>query len=117
MTGIVLALALVTVLAMPAGAVELHGRIVRVADGDTVTIVDAAKRQHRIRIVGIDAPKRRQAFGDRFRQRLRELAHGLMHAPTVRKPTGMAGSSARCGFSRRTVHAADGRSILVMRSH
>ena len=76
MRRIALALALVTVLAMPAGAAELHGRIVRVADGDTVTILDAAKRQHRIRIVGIDAPERRQAFGDRSRQRLRELAHG-----------------------------------------
>jgi len=31
----------------------LEGRVVAVADGDTITILDASKQQHRIRINGI----------------------------------------------------------------
>ena len=32
------------------------GRIVSIADGDTVTLLDADLRQHKIRLIGIDAP-------------------------------------------------------------
>ena len=35
---------------------ELTGRIVSISDGDTVTLLDANLRQHRIRLAGIDAP-------------------------------------------------------------
>ena len=41
----------------------LHGRVVRVADGDTITVLDAANTQHKIRFHGIDAPEKGQAFG------------------------------------------------------
>jgi endonuclease YncB( thermonuclease family) len=51
----------------------LAGRVVAVADGDTLTIVDAAKGQHRIRLAEIDAPERKQAFGTQSRQSLAEL--------------------------------------------
>lgn len=37
-------------------AYELTGRIVSIADGDTVTLLDANLRQHKIRLSGIDAP-------------------------------------------------------------
>ena len=37
-------------------AYELTGRVVSVADGDTVTLLDANLHQHRIRLSGIDAP-------------------------------------------------------------
>lgn len=42
---------------------EVRGRVVRVADGDTITILDAANTQHKIRFHGIDAPEKGQAFG------------------------------------------------------
>ncbi len=57
-------------------AAELEGTIVAVADGDTVTLLDADRRQHRIRLDGIDAPERTQPYGQRARQSLTELAHG-----------------------------------------
>jgi endonuclease YncB( thermonuclease family) len=60
----------------PAIAVELDGTIVGVADGDTVTLLDASKTQHRIRLDGIDAPERTQPHGQRARQSLATLAHG-----------------------------------------
>jgi endonuclease YncB( thermonuclease family) len=63
-------------LATPLSAAELDGTIVRVADGDTVTLLDANKAQHRIRLDGIDAPERTQSYGQRARQSLAALAHG-----------------------------------------
>ena len=37
-------------------AYELTGRIVSIADGDSVTLLDTNLRQHKIRLSGIDAP-------------------------------------------------------------
>ena len=51
----------------------ITGRVVGVADGDTVTVLDAAKVQHKIRLAGIDAPEKAQAFGNRSKQNLSDL--------------------------------------------
>lgn len=71
-----LVLAGVFLLSPPAPAAELHGRVVGVLDGDTVTVLDADKREHRIRLAEIDAPEKRQAFGQRSKQSLSELCFG-----------------------------------------
>lgn len=65
----VLALALV-LLSSPACAEVLEGLVVGVADGDTLTVLDDTKEQHRIRLSGIDAPEKRQPFGNVSRQHL-----------------------------------------------
>jgi endonuclease YncB( thermonuclease family) len=57
-------------------AAEIAGRIVGVADGDTVTILDAAKVQHKIRLDRIDAPEKKQAFGEKAKQHLSEMVFG-----------------------------------------
>jgi len=59
--------------AVSLSAATLEGRIVGVADGDTVTLLDSANVQHKIRLAGIDAPEKRQAFGARSKQSLAEL--------------------------------------------
>jgi endonuclease YncB( thermonuclease family) len=59
-----------------AQAVEWVGTVVGIADGDTLTLLDQARIQHRIRIDGIDAPERTQPFGQRARQSLSDLAQG-----------------------------------------
>jgi len=59
-----------------ATAAQYEGTIVGVADGDTVTLLDTRKMQHRIRLDGIDAPERTQPYGQRARQSLADLAHG-----------------------------------------
>jgi endonuclease YncB( thermonuclease family) len=51
-------------------------RIVSVHDGDTVTAIDPANTQHRIRLQGIDAPEIGQAFGTKSRDRLTTLVKG-----------------------------------------
>jgi endonuclease YncB( thermonuclease family) len=54
----------------------LSGKVVDVADGDTITIVDRRKVMHLIRMVGIDAPEKFQEFGDKARQYLSDLVFG-----------------------------------------
>lgn len=58
------------------GAVAFDGRVVGISDGDTVTVLDANKRQHKIRLSGIDAPESGQAFGNRSKQALSDCAFG-----------------------------------------
>jgi endonuclease YncB( thermonuclease family) len=41
----------------------VEGRVVGLSDGDTITLLDAGKAQHVIRLGGIDAPERKQPFG------------------------------------------------------
>ena len=50
------------------------GKIVHVADGDTVTL-QVQNQQIRIRVAGIDAPEKAQAFGNRSKQNLEKLTH------------------------------------------
>lgn len=47
----------------PAQAATLSGHVVRVPDGDTITVVDNSNRKHRVRFLGIDAPEKNQAEG------------------------------------------------------
>lgn len=54
----------------------LSGRVVKVADGDTITVLDADHTQHRIRLQGIDAPERGQAYGRKSGQYLSEAVAG-----------------------------------------
>lgn len=37
---------------------SLTGKVVGVSDGDTITVLDAGKAQHKIRLAGIDAPEK-----------------------------------------------------------
>jgi endonuclease YncB( thermonuclease family) len=52
------------------------GKVVGVSDGDTITVLDADKRQHKIRLEGIDAPESNQDFGSRAKQSLSDLVFG-----------------------------------------
>ena len=56
-----------------AGADTLTGRVVSVADGDTLTLVTDGNKRLRVRLADIDAPERKQRFGARSRQSLIEL--------------------------------------------
>jgi endonuclease YncB( thermonuclease family) len=46
-------------------ASTLQGKVVHVADGDTITVLDTNNTQHKIRLQGIDAPEKAQAFGQK----------------------------------------------------
>lgn len=51
----------------------LMGRVVGVSDGDTVTVLDVANTQFKIRLMGIDAPEKKQAFGQKSKEHLSDL--------------------------------------------
>ncbi len=59
-------------------AAKLQGKVVSVADGDTITVLDDKKTQHKIRLQGIDAPEKAQAFGQKSKQALNQLVHSKM---------------------------------------
>lgn len=54
----------------------IGGRVVGVVDGDTVDIVTPSNEQIRIRVMGIDAPEKAQAFGHRSKQKMSDLVYG-----------------------------------------
>ena len=47
---------------------NLEGKVIRVVDGDSITVLDGKKEQHKIRLAGIDAPERQQPYGKVARQ-------------------------------------------------
>ena len=57
-------------------AKTLEGLVVGVADGDTITVRDQQKNTYKIRLQGIDAPEKKQAFGEKSKQSLHDLVHG-----------------------------------------
>ena len=63
----------------------VEGRVVGVSDGDTITVLDGAKVQHEIRLSGIDAPEKGQAFGDRAKESLSRLVFDLQIEAHCRK--------------------------------
>lgn len=67
----------ITLLALAHGAYAetITGRVVGIADGDTIAVLDAQLVQHRIRLAGIDAPEKSQPFGNRSRESLSDLAY------------------------------------------
>lgn len=51
----------------------IDGRVVAVLDGDTIDVLDSSKTMTRIRIKGIDAPEKAQAFGSASKQHIASL--------------------------------------------
>jgi endonuclease YncB( thermonuclease family) len=66
-------------------ASTLQGKVVHVADGDTITILDASNTQHKIRLQGIDAPEKAQAFGQKSKQSLYQMIHNKQVTIEFRK--------------------------------
>ena len=54
----------------------LLGKVINVGDGDTITVLDDTNTQHKIRLTCIDAPEKRQAFGNVSKQCLVEQVAG-----------------------------------------
>ncbi len=60
----VIALCFRVFFSLAAAADTLTGKVVKITDGDTVYVLDANYKQHKIRLAGIDAPERKQAPHD-----------------------------------------------------
>ena len=71
-------------LALDASAETLTGLVVRVSDGDTLTVLLPDQSERRIRLDQIDAPERKQPFGERAREALAgKVAARQIHIETT----------------------------------
>lgn len=82
-SGMIHVLAAALLIAFPIHAEEFSGRVVGVADGDTITVL-AGTEPRRVRLAGIDAPEKGQPFGQRARQATSQLAFGRTVRVVVR---------------------------------
>ncbi len=69
----VIALCFLIFLALAASANSLTGKVVKITDGDTLYVLDANYKEHKIRLAGIDAPERKQAYGLASRKHLASM--------------------------------------------
>ncbi len=64
-------------------------KVIKVTDGDTVHVLDQANARHKIRLGGIDAPEKKQIYGDKSTQNLTNLIAGppagLLRLPLLNK--------------------------------
>jgi endonuclease YncB( thermonuclease family) len=51
-------------------------KVISIADGDTLTVLDEYDQQHKIRLAGIDMPEKKQAFGTKAREALAAKVFG-----------------------------------------
>lgn len=57
------------------GGGPFYGRVVAVHDGDTLTVLDSERHQHRIRLYQIDAPEKGQDYGASSKKSLSDLVY------------------------------------------
>ena len=55
-------------LAFTASAFEFTGKVVGVADGDTITVLYEGKKQYKVRLQHIDCPETRQPFATKAKK-------------------------------------------------
>ncbi len=81
-----LGLVLISLLTSHGGLADnLQGRVVAITDGDTITLLDAQNQQHKIRLAGIDAPEKKQPFGNVAKQRMADMVFGKEVRADARK--------------------------------
>lgn len=56
-------------------AANLHGKVVGISDGDTITILTPDKQSIKVRLVEIDAPEKDQPWGQKSKQALSDLIY------------------------------------------
>jgi endonuclease YncB( thermonuclease family) len=83
---------LLSLLAWPAWAGVIEGRVIEVPDGDTITVLASQGTSiHRVRLAGIDAPALSSPYGGSARESLKRIARGK----TVRVDTAAMDSKGR----------------------
>jgi endonuclease YncB( thermonuclease family) len=71
-----LTLFLIFLLIFPCLTWAWPGKVVGIADGDTITVLREGKQQVKIRLYGIDCPERGQAFSRKAKQFISEMVFG-----------------------------------------
>lgn len=69
-------ISLLLITLIPNVVYSLEGKVVSVADGDTITILTSGKQQVKIRLYGIDCPEGDQAYGSAAKRFTAKLVAG-----------------------------------------
>ena len=67
---------LILVMPLNVSAELISGRVIAVASGDTITILNSNNTKYKIRLSGIDAPEKAQPYGIASRKSLSDLVNG-----------------------------------------
>jgi endonuclease YncB( thermonuclease family) len=68
---------LLLIIALPVSASPVYeGKVVGISDGDTITVLVGGRQQLKVRLAEIDAPEKSQAYSQRSKQSLSDLAFG-----------------------------------------
>jgi len=59
-------------------AADFHAKVIHIADGDTITVLNDTNEQIKIRLNGIDCPEKAQAYGNKAKQFTKVLVHKEM---------------------------------------
>ncbi|KQK33135.1 thermonuclease family protein [Acinetobacter baumannii] len=62
-----------------AAQADFVGKVVRISDGDTITVLNNNNEQIRVRFNQIDAPEKSQAFGQKSRQNISFLHETIVY--------------------------------------
>lgn len=60
----------------PAEGQTVSCRVIGISDGDTLTCITGQKRPIKVRLHGIDAPEKAQAYGQKAKRHLSDLVYG-----------------------------------------
>jgi endonuclease YncB( thermonuclease family) len=59
-----------------ANSLDCPCKVVKILDGDTVHVLDQSRVKHKIRLMGIDSPEKKQPFGKKSKQNLSAMIAG-----------------------------------------
>ena len=68
---------LTLILLLPLSLFAFSAKVIKISDGDTITVL-SGKEQTKIRLYGIDAPEKKQDYGQKSKQFLASLIAGQM---------------------------------------
>ena len=64
---------LIALFSLSAQTEIIRGKVIKIADGDTLTLLTDSNKKIKIRLAGIDTPERKQSFGNTAKNALAKL--------------------------------------------
>jgi micrococcal nuclease len=101
---LILTLCCILLTSLPTHATEFNGKVVGVKDGDSLIVRQDSSVAVEIRLWGIDAPEKRQAYSNASKRHLSNLAYGKRVKVLVR-------DTDRYGRTVAEIILADGRNV------